>query len=154
VRRYAVSPTEPAPSERPAPASHRPPSEQFEFGGLRFDVAFRGPGATLRVDGRVDGEWAELLRFDDFVERPHFHAPADADQIDFDRDLGDPLEWYLAQIRDHLGEWLTKAGHAAVLPGVDLAVVSANVDTLRQAMHDCVPETFTRVPGVGLQRIG
>jgi hypothetical protein len=141
------------PTEQPADAPHRPPSEQFEFGGLRFDVAFRGPGATLRVDGQVDGRWTELLRFDDFVDVPHYHAPADADQIDFDRANGDPLEWYLAQIHDHLAEWLARSGHASVIPTVDFAAVSANVDTLRQAMHACVPDTFTRVPGVGLQRV-
>jgi hypothetical protein len=142
-----------APTEQPANIGHRPPSEQFELGGLRFDVAFRGPGATLRVDGQVDGGWSELLRFDDFVDVPHYHAPADADQIDFDRANGDPLEWYLAQIQDHLADWLARSGHASVIPTVDFAAVSAGVDTLRQAMHDCVPDTFTRVPGVGLQRV-
>ena len=39
----------------------RPQGQQvLEFGGLRFDVAFRAiGGATLRVDGQVDGEWKE-----------------------------------------------------------------------------------------------
>jgi hypothetical protein len=129
--------------------------QEFEFGGLRFDVAFRlSAGATLRVLGHVDGEWKELLRFDDFVGVPHYHAPADADQINFDRANGDPLEWYLAQIGDHLAEWLTKAGFAEVVPNVDLAAVTANVDTLRAAMHSCVPAGFERVAGVGLQRVG
>src|ERR1700676_4313782 len=68
--------------------------QEFEFGGLRFNVAFRGEaGATLRVDGRVNGEWKELLRFDDFVDTPHYHAPADAAQINVDRAAhGDPME--------------------------------------------------------------
>jgi hypothetical protein len=143
------------PTEQPAEEVQPPQSQQFAFGGLRFDVAFRAPaGATLRVDGQVDGEWTELLRFDDFVDVPHYHAPADAAQVNFDRSNGDPLEWYLAQIRDHLPEWLTNSGYAAVIPTVDLAAIAANVDTLRQAMHSCVPETFTRVPGLGLQRVG
>jgi hypothetical protein len=56
----------------------RPQGQQvLEFGGLRFDVAFRAiGGATLRVDGQVDSEWKELLRFDDFIDVPHYHAPA------------------------------------------------------------------------------
>jgi hypothetical protein len=142
-----------SPIDRSADVPQRPPSEQFELGGLRFDVAFRGPGATLRVDGQVEGRWTELLRFDDFVDAPHYHAPAEAHQIDFDRANGDPLEWYLAQIREHLAEWLARSGHASVIPTVDFGAVSAGVDTLREAMHACVPATFTRVPGVGLQRV-
>jgi hypothetical protein len=142
------------PTEQSAEKLQPQPSQHFAFGGLRFDVAFRAPaGATLRVDGLVDGDWTELLRFDDFVDVPHFHAPANAAQIDFDRSNGEPLEWYLAQIEHHLAEWLTTSGYAAVIPTVDFAAVSANVDTLREAMHTCVPETFRRVPGLGLQRV-
>ena len=119
----------------PAQEQHPSSSAKFAFGGLRFDVAFRDNiGATLRVDGQVDGSWKELLRFDDFVGVPHFHAPADADQINFDPANGDPLEWYLTQIRDHLAEWLTTSGYAAVIPSIDMAAVAANIGTLRNAM--------------------
>ena len=134
----------------------RPQGQQvLEFGGLRFDVAFRAiGGATLRVDGKVDNEWKELLRFDDFIDVPHYHAPADAHQINFDREtLGEPLAWYIAQIRDHLPEWLTKSGFADVVPSVDMAEVVRNIDKVDEAMRTCVPEGFVRVPGVGLQRV-
>jgi hypothetical protein len=136
----------------------------LEFGGLSFDIYTTavGPeapapvsrvfGATLRISGRIDGEPKELLRFDDFIEQPHFHVPADASETFFDRKNGEPLEWYITQIRDHLDEWLTKAGYQGIIPTVDLTHVSANVDQLRDAMIDCVPEGFTRVPGYGLQR--
>jgi hypothetical protein len=129
--------------------------QKFEFGGLRFDVAFRAvAGATLRVDGKVDGEWKELLRFDDFIDVPHYHAPADAHQIDFDRaTLGEPLVWYIAQIRDHLPEWLTKSGFADVVPTVDMKAVVDNIDKVEEAMRNCVPDGFVRVPGVGIQRV-
>jgi hypothetical protein len=131
------------------------PVQEFSFGGLRFDVSFREVGVTTRVYGRVQGEWQELLRFDDFVNGPHYHAPAAGRPIAFDRGrLGDPMEWYLAQIRDHLGEWLTRAGFAEVIPSVDFDVVADNIDKLDQAMRSCVPESFARVPGVGLQRVG
>jgi len=127
---------------------------ELDFGGLRFDVYFTGTfGATMRLSGRLDGEWKELLRFDDFVDAPHYHAPADDHQTNYDRQHGDPLEWYIAQIRDHLAEWLTNAGYAEVLDTIYLDAVSAHVDELRDAMHDCVPEGFIRVPGVGLQRV-
>jgi hypothetical protein len=125
----------------------------LEFGGLRFEVSFRDVGATLRVDGKVDDRWTEMLRFDDFVDSPHFHAPASGDSIPFDRAAnGEPLEWYVSQIRDHLVEWLDKSGFADVLPTIDLAEVSRNAPLITEAMEDCVPGGFARVAGVGLQR--
>lgn len=124
----------------------------YEFGGLRFDVSFRGPGATLRVLGKVGDRFEEMLRFDDFVEDPHFHAPP-AVQMKFDRSLGEPLAWYIAQIRDHLGEWLEKAGYASVLADVDVDEVTENAWIIEAAMEECVPEGYARVPGVGLQKV-
>ena len=141
---------------QPSAESLRAVGQQvLEFGGLRFDVAFRAiGGATLRVDGKVDKEWQELLRFDDFIDVPHYHAPADAEQVNFDRaTLGEPLAWYIAQIRDHLPEWLEKSGFADVVPAVDMKEVAGNIDKVEKAMRDCVPEGFVRVPGVGIQRV-
>jgi hypothetical protein len=141
---------------QPSPESLRAQGQQvLEFGGLRFDVAFRSiGGATLRVDGKVDNEWKELLRFDDFIDVPHYHAPADAEQVNFDRaTLGEPLAWYITQIRDHLPEWLEKSGFAEVVPAVDMTEVAGNIDKVDKAMRDCVPEGFVRVPGIGIQRV-
>jgi hypothetical protein len=128
---------------------------ELEAGGLRFTVAFRGPGATLRVFGPVEGSERELLRFDDFVEGPHYHVPADGDQIEFDRSrLGDPLDFYVSQLRDHLDELLTKGGFEQTLAGIDVGAVSEHAEEIRGMMIDCVPEGYTRVPGVGLQKAG
>ena len=141
---------------KPSPESLRAVGQQvLEFGGLRFDVAFRSiGGATLRVDGKVENEWKELLRFDDFIDVPHYHAPADAEQINFDRaTLGEPLAWYIMQIRDHLPEWLEKSGFGDVVPAVDMNEVARNIDKVEKAMRDCVPEGFVRVPGIGIQRV-
>jgi len=125
----------------------------LEFGGLRFEVSFREVGATLRVDGKVDDRWTEMLRFDDFVDLPHFHAPASGDSIPFDRAAhGEPLAWYVEQIQDHLTEWLEKSGFGEVLTTIDVDEVSRNASRLTGAMEACVPPGFVRVPGVGLQR--
>ena len=127
---------------------------ELEFGGVRFDVYFNGAiGATMRLSAPVNGEWKELLRFDDFVDAPHYHAPADDHQTNYDRKNGDPLEWYIAQIRDDLPAWLTKAGYGDVVASIDTEAVRAHIGELRDAMYDVLPEGFTRVPGVGLQRI-
>jgi hypothetical protein len=143
--------------QTPSPESMRAINQQIlEFGGLRFDVTFRSvAGATLRVDGKVGDDWKELLRFDDFVDKPHYHAPADAAQIDFDRDKdGEPLAWYIAQIRDNLPELLTDSGFGDIARAIDMDEIARNVDKVDRAMRDCVPEGFERVPGVGLQRVG
>ena len=129
------------------------PETVLEFGGLRFGVSFREAGATLRVSGRPDNEWVEMLRFDDFFDQPHYHAPSSGPGIMFDRSLGEPLAWYVTQIRDHLAEWLARADFATVLPTVDLAAVTDHADEITRAMEECVPEGFARVPGIGLQRI-
>jgi hypothetical protein len=141
----------------PTSELHHPVSAgetEMDFGGLHFGVSFRGPaGATLRVSGPINGERKELLRFDDFVESPHYHVPADGSATMFDRTtLGDPLDWFVSQISDHLGELLTAAGFSEVLPDVDLGAVRANAGSIRKAMEDCVPEGFVRVPGFGLRR--
>jgi hypothetical protein len=125
-----------------------------DCGGLRFEATFRAPaGATLRVFGEVDGDIAELLRFDDFIEGPHYHIPAAADPVPFDQSLrGEPLTWFVSQLRDHLSELLDEAGFARVLSDVDLDDVTEHAEEIRKAMEACVPDGYTRVPGVGLRR--
>jgi hypothetical protein len=128
---------------------------ELDVGGLHFTASFRGAGATLRVYGPAGGSRKELLRFDDFVDAPHYHVPADDPPISFDEaQLGEPLAWFVAQIRDHLGEMLTTAGFRELLPVVDLRAVADNADQIRNMMVDCVPAGYVRGPGVGLRRAG
>ena len=130
-----------------------PSGTAFDCGGLRFEASFRAPsGATLRVSRDVGGQPTELLRFDDFIDGPHYHLPGASPSIAFDRDrLGEPLDWIVGQLRDHLGSLLTQAGFAELLAEVDEQAVTANAERIRKAMEDCVPEGYVRVPGVGLQ---
>jgi hypothetical protein len=135
------------------PVSHDPGATEWDAGGLRLSVSFRrADGATLRVFGPVDGSWTELLRFDDFIDQPHHHVPAMGEPIPFNRAaLGEPLAWFVAQVRDHLGEMLVAGGFSDLLSDLDVAEAAAQADRIRQEMIDCVPEGYTRVPGVGLQ---
>jgi hypothetical protein len=128
---------------------------EMDVGGLRFRASFRAPaGATLRVSAQVEGGWRELLRFDDFVEHPHFHVPAAANPTMVDRDAdGVPLEFFVAQLRDHLRELLVEGGFSEILETVDVDAVASNIGRIREAMIDVVPDGYTRVPGVGLQRV-
>ena len=127
----------------------------LEFGGVRFKLYYSDRGATIRTYGRVDGDWIEMIRWDDFIDSPHYHVPEEGPQIPFDRaSLGEPLAWYVAQIRDHLPEWIEKAGFAGVLPTIDMSVVSQNAERLSGTLVAKMPEQYHRVPGVGLQRVG
>jgi hypothetical protein len=131
-----------------------PGATVLDLGGLHFTASFRGPGATLRVYGDVAGDRTELLRFDDFVDGPHYHVPAHGAPIMFDRTtLGEPLEWIVTQVRDNLVELLTAAGFADVLADVDAEAVAGGAERIRKAMVDCVPDDYVRVEGVGLQRV-
>ena len=127
---------------------------EIDLGGVRFSASFRAPaGATLRVSAQVEGDWREVLRFDDFVEQPHFHVPAEGNATMVDREAdGVPLEFFVVQLRDHLREMLVQGGFSEILETVDPDTVTNNIDRVRQAMIDVVPEGYARVPGVGLQR--
>ncbi len=133
---------------------HATDRQVVDCGGLRFEATFRAPaGATLRVFGEVDGGTVELLRFDDFIEGPHYHVPAAGDPMPFDQGLqGEPLTWFVSQLRDHLGELLDEAGFARVLSGLDLDAVTEHADDIRKAMEACVPDGYVRERGVGLRR--
>jgi hypothetical protein len=137
-----------------AQVSSDPRATELDIGGLRFAASFRGDaGATLRVYGPSAGAEKELIRFDDFVDGPHYHVPADGPSIEFDRaKLGEPLDWIIGQVRDHLGELLTGGGFADVLPGVDAPAITDNAEKIRALMTDCVPPGYVRVKGVGLRR--
>lgn len=124
------------------------------MGGLHLSVAFRrDDGATLRVFGRTDEGWKEMLRFDDFIDSPHYHVSIDKPIIPFDRaKYGDPMEYFVSEIRNHIGQLLIEAGFADVAARADLDAVAADAERIRREMIDCVPEGYERVPGVGLRR--
>ena len=125
----------------------------LEFGGLRFGVSLREPGATFRVSGPVGDEWTEMLRFDDFVDEPHFHVPSSGPAIKFDRTLGDPLTWYVDQGARPLGGMARASRvHDSAFerrPRRDLE----EPGKLSRPLEACVPDGCTRVPGTGLQRL-
>jgi hypothetical protein len=135
-------------------AASGPKTTEWDVGGLRFAVSFRDPvGATVRVSGPFPGAGKALIRFDDFVDSPHYHAPADGDPINLDRAIvGAPLDWFVGQMRDHLEELLTAAGFAAILLEIDAGAVSDSAERIRAALIACVPDGYVQEAGVGLRR--
>ena len=138
---------------RPAePMEVRRRDEVHEFGGLRFVVSSNDSGANLAVFGDPGGGLVEMIRFQDYVDDPHFHAPVGG-WYALDRDeTPDPLAWWLTQLRDCLPEWLQRSGFAALIAGIDFDAVRVNLPLLEVAMSTCLPDTYVRVPGFGVER--
>jgi hypothetical protein len=127
---------------------------ELQFGGLRFEVYYtRYFGPTTRVFGQRDDEWVEMLRFDDFVGVPHYHAPADDDNAIMLKvaDIGEPLEFYSDILVNKLSDTITPLGFGDIVATVDAPVVKQNMPTLQAAMSSVLPEGFSRVPGDSLQ---
>jgi len=127
---------------------------ELTFGGLRFEVYYtRYFGPTTRVFGQRQGDWVEMLRFDDFVGVPHYHAPADDDNaIMLDvAAQGEPIEFYSDILMNKLEDMITPLGFGDVVPAIEPAVVKQNLPTLRAAMSSVLPDGFSRIPGECLQ---
>lgn len=93
---------------------------------------FTDEGVSIHVWGTDDGH--EYLRFDVFVDDPHYHynhPPSGRDDvcnnvIDFDTvALGDMLTWVLERLRTRLGPMLVEAGGAHLVDGLDAATIDA-----------------------------
>jgi len=85
-------------------------------------------GVSLHVFAEQDGEERELLRFDCFVEDPHYHYVSwrehtnDMVHIDPIAD-GDPLVWALDRVRHRLPQMLERAGAPEVARVLDAAAL-------------------------------
>ena len=126
----------------------------LEFGGLRLEVYYtENFGASTRVFGRVSDTWTEMLRFDDFVDTPHYHAPADnPEQIDLVvAEMGEPLEFYLHTLAEDLPSLLPQIGYDSVLSSIDIVEIRKLLGVVRAAMNSVLVEGFSRVQGTSLQ---
>ena len=127
---------------------------ELQFGGLRFEVYYtRYFGPTTRVFGRRGDEWVEMLRFDDFVGVPHYHAPADDDNAIMlsVAEIGEPRLFYTDILVNKLAETVEPLGFGDIVSTVDMPVVVQNLPTLHAAMSSVLPQGFSRVDGDGLQ---
>src|SRR5689334_11292216 len=84
----------------------------LEFGGLRLEVYFtRNFGASVVVFATTRPA-AEMLRFDDFVDVPHYHAPGDdphPNNLDV-AEVGEPREFFLNYLVENLPTVLPQIG--------------------------------------------
>jgi hypothetical protein len=90
--------------------------ETFQ-GEVAADVAFDDGGATLHVLGTDDG--LEHLRFDCFEQEPHYHyidhAAGGNTVVRIDElAVGDPIEFSLTCVEEHLADMLGNCGVPAL----------------------------------------
>jgi hypothetical protein len=91
--------------------------EETYHGDVAADVAFDDGGATLHVLGADDG--LEHLRFDCFEQEPHYHyidhsGPANTVVRIDELAVGDPIEFSLACVEQHLPDMLGNCGVPAL----------------------------------------
>jgi hypothetical protein len=97
-------------------------------------------GVSLHVFGGLGAQAREYLRFDCFIEEPHYHYVGWARktnevlQIDPVAD-GDPLAWALERIRTRLPQMLVRAGAGDIAAQVDPLLVEAVLPRVLEAAY-------------------
>lgn len=89
---------------------HSYPAGRFE---LRLELRSSGTdgGVALSLYGPLSGERLELLRFDCFRCRPHYHVGLSHRSVRIDPiDADDTLEWAVTALRRRLGDLLAELG--------------------------------------------
>jgi hypothetical protein len=95
-------------------------------------------GVSLHVVGEVDGVAREVLRFDCFVEDPHYHYVSWREKSNEVLHLdpvaeGDPLAWALERLRTRLPAMLARAGAPELGAAIDAAAVDAALPRIAEA---------------------
>ena len=119
----------------------------IEAGDLSFAVEYRHVGSeegpSVHIFGQIDGTQEEILRFDCFDKRPHYHygfSYIDQPAIPIDTAaVGDPLEWVFDRIQSHLPEMLTKAGASTLGASCDPERLSDVATTLWKRARKLTP---------------
>jgi hypothetical protein len=113
---------------------------KFEAGNITFALQYRAlmpdQGVSLQVASCAGGEEKELLRFDCFDQRPHYHYDPEDKNLRYDMDkttAGNPVGWTLQQLRTRLPEMLKKAGFEEIANNLDCPTVLSKLDQVEEA---------------------
>ena len=109
--------------------------EKIEAGNLAFWVDSRegnnDGGPSIYVYASVDGRDEQILRFDCFRERPHYHYHPSGENVQWRIDptlVPNSLGWTLARLREDLGTMIVKAGFPEVAKALDASAVAGAAD--------------------------
>ena len=116
---------------------------QIEAGAVCFALQYRAlmpdQGVCLQVLGHVDGEVKELLRFDCFDQRPHYHYDPSGRNIRYDMDkttVGNPVSWSVQQLHNHLPAMLECAGYADIAKELDCDLVASKLEQVKETARN------------------
>ena len=109
--------------------------ESIPAGNVEFQVETRegrdrDGGPSIRVQTTEGGEEIQLLRFDCFRTRPHYHYAPGASNASYDIDptiVSDSLGWVISQLRTNLRAMVQRAGYPAVAERLDQSAVTAGL---------------------------
>ena len=114
----------------------------FRVGGVEIEVENRtfgdDGGPAVRVFGDVEDRAVQLLRFDCFKKKPHYHYdPAGKDKLHplDHQTVPDPVGWTLTQLREHLPEMIRTAGYESAAARVDQAAVATILPEIEAIMR-------------------
>jgi len=96
-------------------------------------------GVCIQVMGDVDGVETELLRFDCFDNRPHYHyGPQNKNvRVMLDRTVaGNPVGWTMAQLRSKLPAMLARAGYEALAIQIDPALLVSTLEEVDRCARE------------------
>lgn len=110
----------------------------LEVGGLRFvacrrEVDVIDGGITLYVNSAMPGDERELLRFDLFRHRPHYHAPAENQQetsIDAKGSSG-VIDWGVERLASGAADFVIEAGFDDLAGRLDRMALAKAAPALR-----------------------
>ena len=111
----------------------------IEAGAVCFALQYRAlmadQGVCLQVVGMVDDEKKELLRFDCFDQRPHYHYDPAGMNARFDIDkttAGNSITWSIKQLKKRLPEMLQHAGYEDIAKQLDCDLVTEKLDQVQE----------------------
>jgi hypothetical protein len=114
---------------------------EFSLGPLRVIVDYRrtdvDEGPSIRVLGTEAGQLRQVLRFDCFVEDPHYHYDPDGcDELHhmLDEGIAEPIEWTVQCLERNLPEMIRRAGFGTLADQVKRSSLEQHLAVIREAM--------------------
>ncbi|MBY0401392.1 hypothetical protein K2X89_13925 [Myxococcota bacterium] len=122
--------------------------DEIEAGGLRFvacrrEVDVVDGGITLYVRLAEPSDDRELLRFDLFRNRPHYHAPASNPQETKIEASGaaESVAWGVEHLTREMDRFVRQAGFDDVAGRLDLGKIAAAGPALRRLLAELAEPT-------------
>ena len=117
--------------------------ERISAGNVEFWVETRETGGdggpSIQVRTSQDGADVQLLRFDCFRTKPHYHYAPGAMNASYDIDptvVSDSLGWAIGQLRANLGPMIERAGYPAVAERLDAPAVAGGLAEVEAHFSD------------------